>query len=100
MKNYEEVQAQVSFAWNKVYHDIPEAEKAFAQAEKAWDDFLKLYEGLTNEEYYADPVGWDNKYQTLYDAQDDAKYRVEALKEAEKMLRKASWAIDDLVCLS
>lgn len=99
MNDYETIQAQVSLAWGKVYHDIPEAEKAWVEADEAWGKFLKVYEALTNEEYYADPVRWDNEYQALYDAQDNAKYRIEALKEAEKMLRKASQAIDDLVSL-
>ena len=100
MNKYEDIQAQVSLAWGKVYHDIPEAEKAFAEAEEAWDKFLTVYEGLSNEEYYSDPVGWDNKYQVMYDAQDNAKYRIEALRAAEKALRKASQAIDDLVDLA
>lgn len=100
MNKYEDIQAQVSLAWGKVYHDIPEAEKAYREAEEAWGDFLKVYEGLSNEEYYSDPVSWDNKYQAMYDAQDNAKYRIEALQEAEKALRKASQAIDDLVALA
>lgn len=100
MNNYEEVQAQVALAWGKVYHDIPEAQEAWNKAEEAWGDFLKVYEALTDEEYNTDPVGWDNKYQALYDAQDNAKYRIEALKAAEKALRKACQAIDDLVDLA
>lgn len=99
MNDYEEMQMQVSLAWGKVYRDIPEAKKAWVEADEAWGDFLKVYEALTDEEYYADPVRWDNEYQTRYDIQDKARYRVEALKEAEKALRKASQAIDDLVSL-